>query len=207
MTSIEDCTILESECDQTVIVSSSVRKINGHQEENFSVSKSAIVKLLGSKLTKSSQRSTNLIAALSPLHCSPKKFSRDSCLGKISTISNSHDKLQDDFEIMSEAASSVGCISPRTIVNTPKSINEREGHRRYSSCDLDSLYEGIKILDSYLACRSPNVNHEHRQSVTMILFGTPKHGSTCNRIASSHQTRREKYMRARTWHSSEDASN
>lgn len=203
---VEDCMILESECDQTAIVSSSARKINGRHEEDFFISKNAIVKLLGSKLTKSSHRSTNLIAALSPddtLRCSSTKFSRDS-----STISNSCDKLQDDFEIVSEAASNIGCITPRTMANTPndtpkRHINEHKGHRRYSNCDLDSLYEGIKILDSYLACKGSNC--EHRQPITMILFDTPKHGSTCNRITSSQQTRRERYMRGRTWRSSEDA--
>lgn len=216
--SVEDYKILESECDQTAIVPFSARKINGHQHgEDFSVSKNAIVKLLGSKLTKSSHRSTNLTAALSPcntLRCSSTKFFRDNYVSKISTISDSCDKLQDDFEIVSEAASNIGCISSRTVANMPndtpkRHINEHKGHqcnRRYSSCDLDSLYEGIKILDSYLACRSPNVSHEHRQSIAMILFGTPKHGSAYNRITSSQQTKREKYMRARTWRSSEDAS-
>lgn len=214
VTSVEDREIPESECDQMAIVSSSTRKIDGHQEEEFSVTKSAIVKLLSSKLTRSSNRSTTLTAALSPcntLHRSSKKFSRDS---KISTINSSCDKLQDDFEIVSEAVSSVECTSPRTMANTPndtpKSISgaqERPCDRRHSSCDLDSLYEGIKILDSYLARRNLKVGHEHRHSmVTMILFGTPEHGSTCNLIASSQQTRRERYMRTRTWRSSEDAS-
>ncbi|XP_071572815.1 uncharacterized protein Culd isoform X1 [Temnothorax nylanderi] len=216
VTSVEDREIPVSECDQTATVSSSARKIDGHQEEDLSVSKSVIVKLLGSKLTKSSHRSINLTAALSPcdtLRCSSKKFSRDRCVSKISTISNSCDRLQDDFEIVSEASSSVGCLSPRTMTNTPNdtpiSINRyRRCHcnRRHSSCDLDGLYEGIKVLDSYLARKSPNVDHEHRQSVTMILFGTPKHELTCNLIALSQQTRRERYMRARTWRSSEDAS-
>ncbi|XP_011874047.1 PREDICTED: uncharacterized protein LOC105565445 isoform X2 [Vollenhovia emeryi] len=210
VTSVEDREI--PECNQTAIVSSSARKIDGHQEEDFPLSKRAIVKLLGSKLTKSSHHSTNLTAALSPcgtLRCS-SKFFRDSC---VNTTSNSYDKLQDDFNIVSEATSGVGCIGSRTTVNTPsgtpKNINGYHGHccaRRHSSCDLDSLYEGVRVLDSYLARRSPNIGHEHRQSVTMILFGTPKHGSTCNLIALSRQTRRERYMRARTWRSSEDAS-
>jgi len=214
--SIEDCQVLESEHDddQTAIVSSSARKIDGHQEEDFSVSKSAIVKLLGSKLMKSSHHSTNLTAALSPcntLCCSSKNFSHDNCVNKNSTINNSYDKLQDDFEIVSEAISSVG---PRIMTNTPsdipKSVTQgyREHHSdwRYSSCDLDNLYEGIKILDSYLARKNSNIGYEHQQSVTMILFGTPKHGSTCNLIATSQQTKRERYMRTRTWRSSEDAS-
>ncbi|KYN31704.1 hypothetical protein ALC56_13843 [Trachymyrmex septentrionalis] len=149
------------------------------------------------------------------LHCSSKKFSYDNCVNKISTINNCCDKLQDNFEIASETASSVGHISPRTRANTlndtPKRMscitqNHRLRHsdRRHSSCDVDSLYEGIKILDSYLARRSSNINHEHRHSVTVILFGTPKHGPTCSLIASLEQTRRERYIRARTWRSNEN---
>ncbi|XP_018310649.1 uncharacterized protein Culd isoform X1 [Mycetomoellerius zeteki] len=210
----EDCQIPESESDQIAIVSSFVRKIDEHQEEDLFASKSAIVKCLGSKLTKPFCHSTNLATTLSPLHCSSKKFSCDSCVNKISTINNCCDKMQDNFEIVSEAANSVGHISPKTIANTlndtPKSMscitqNHRLRHsdRRHSSCDVDSLYEGIKILDSYLARRSSNINHEHRHSVTVILFGTPKHEPTCSLIASE-QTRRERYIRARTWRSNED---
>lgn len=219
MINIEDRQIPKSEHDQAAIMSSSARKIDGYQEEDFSVSKSAIIKLLGSKLMKPSHYSTNLTAILSPcdtLHCSSKKFSRDSCINKNLTLSNSCDKLQDDFEIVSEVTSSVGCIDPRTMANTPSDMPKnviqshrgRHTNRRHSSCDLNSLYEGIKILDSYLARRSSNVINEHRQSATVILFGTPNHGPTCNLIASSQQTRRERYRRARrrTWRSSEDAS-
>lgn len=218
MTSVVDREILESECDQKAIVSSSARKIDG-QEEDFSVSKSAIVKLLGSKLMKlPNYHNVNLIATPSlcnTLPCSSKNPSRDSCVNKISTIStcNNCDKLQDNFEILSDAPSSVKYTSPSPRANTsndtPKSVighRERHSDRQHFSCNLDSLYEGIKILDSYLACRSPNVSHKHQQSVTVILFGTPKHESTCNLITSLQQTRRERYMRARTWCSSEDAS-
>ncbi|KAG5327000.1 NETO1 protein, partial [Acromyrmex heyeri] len=214
----EECEIPESECNQIPIVSSFVRKIDEHQEEDPFVSKSAVVKCLGSKLTKPFYYSTNLTTTLSPcntLHCSSKKFSYDNYVNKISTINNCCDKLQDNFEIASEAASSVGHISPRTKANTPNDTPKRiscitQNHRlrhsdrRHSSCDVDSLYEGIKILDSYLARRSSNINHEHRHSVTVILFGTPKHGPTCSLIASSEQTRRERYIRARTWRSNED---
>lgn len=214
VTSVVDREILESEYNQKAIVSSSARKINEHREEDFS--KSAIVKLLSSKL-KLPYHSANLTAIPSlcdTLHCSFENPSRDSCVRKISTIStcNSCDKLQDNFEIVSEAVSNVECTNPRTMANTssdtPKSIIGLGHHsdRQHFSYNLDNLYEGIKILDSYLTCRNPNVGHEHRQSVTVILFGTPKHESTCNLIASSQQTRRERYMRARTWRSSEDAS-
>ncbi|KYN01842.1 Cubilin, partial [Cyphomyrmex costatus] len=213
----ENCQMSESERDQIAIVSSLVRKIDEHQEEDFFVSKSAIVKHLGSKLSKPFYHSTNLTATLSPcdtLYCSSKKFSYGSCINTISTINNCCDKLQDNFEMVSEATSSVECISPRTIANTPndtpKSIscitqNHRlHSNRQHSSCNIDSLYEGIKILDSYLARKNFNINHEHRHSVTVILFGTPKHRPTRNLIASSEQTRRERYIRTRTWRSNED---
>ena len=212
----EDYQISESERNQIPIVSSFMRKIEEHQEEDPFVSKNAVVKC--SKLTKPFYHSTNLTATLSPcntLHCSSKKFSYDNCVNKTSTINNCCNKLQDNFEIASETASSVGHISPRTRANTPNDTPKRmscitQNHRlyhsdrRHSSCDVDSLYESIKILDSYLARRSSNINHEHRNSVTVILFGTPKHGSTSSLIASSEQTRRERYICARTWRSNED---
>ncbi|KAL6264656.1 hypothetical protein P5V15_004756 [Pogonomyrmex californicus] len=208
--SIDDREMPESECDQTAVTSTI-----GHQEEDFFISKSATVRVLGSKLTKPLHHSANSTAISSPcntLRYSSRKFSRDNCVGKNSTIStcNSYDKLQDDFEIVSETASSNG--SPRTMMNTPsetpKSIvrRRRRSDRRSFSCDLDSLYEGIKILDLYLARKSPNIDHGHRQSVAVILFGTPKHEFARNQTASSQQTRRERYMRARIWRS-EDIPN
>ncbi|KAL0131148.1 hypothetical protein PUN28_002605 [Cardiocondyla obscurior] len=205
-TSVEDCETPMLKHDQRTIASS-VTKINEHQED-FPPSKSAVIKLLGSKLTKLYHRN-NL--TYNSLRCSSKKFFSDSCV-KISTISNSCEKLQDDLEIVSEATSSIEYISPRTMTNTPittPKINSYRRHchcdRRCSSCDLDSLYEGIQILDSYLARRSLNINHEYRQSTAVILFGTPKHGST-NNLFTSRQRRRQGYMCARSWRSSEDAS-
>ncbi|XP_029676589.1 uncharacterized protein LOC115243600 [Formica exsecta] len=212
----------ELECDQTAIASSSAEKIDDHQEEDFSLSKSTVVRILGSKLMKPLYHSANSTAASSPcgtLHHSCRRFSRDSCVTKISTISpcSSYDKLQDDFEIVSEAASSLGCTTnSSTMANTPsgtpKSVvgqrSGRSGNGRpgYTSCDLDSLYEGIKILDLYLARRNINVSHGHRQSVAVMLFGTPEHGPTRHPVATPRQITRERHVRARIWRSSEDAS-
>ncbi|CAL1684988.1 unnamed protein product [Lasius platythorax] len=210
----DDC---ELERDRTAIAASSAGKIDAeHQDEDFSASKSTIFRLLGSKLTKPSYHSANSTAASSPcdtLHHSCRKFSRDSCITKISTIStcSSYDKLHDDFEIVSEVASSLGCITnSSTMANTPsgtpKSVVGQRGRSGHTSCDLDSLYEGIRILDSYLAHRNVNVGHGHRQSVAVMLFGTPEHGSARHPVMSSRQTTRERRMRARIWRSSEDAS-
>lgn len=202
----DDC---ELERDKMMIASSSAGKIDEHQEEDFSVSKSTIVRLLGSKLKPSSANSTAASSPSGTLHHSCRKFSRDNCITKISTMStcSSYDKLQDDFEIVSEAASTTNSNTPS---DTPKIVVNRygrcNGRSRHTSCDLDSLYEGIKILDSYLARRNINVGHGHRQSVAVMLFGTPEHGSVHHPAASSRQTAREKYVRARTWRSSEDAA-
>lgn len=165
--------------------------------------------------------SANSTAASSPcgtLHHSCRRFSRDSCITKISTISpcSSYDKLQDDFEIVSEAASSLGgTTNSSTMANTPSGtpksvISQRSGQSGNSqpghiSCDLDSLYKSIKILDSYLARRNINVSHGHRQSVAVMLFGTPEHGPTRHSVVASRQTR-ERRVRTRIWRSNEDAS-
>nr|XP_012225023.1 PREDICTED: uncharacterized protein LOC105673750 isoform X1 [Linepithema humile] len=214
--SIDDREVPQS--DRTAIASSSTGKTDEYQEEDFSVSKNAIVKLFDSKSTKPSHHSANSTATSSPsqtLRRSSREPSHDSCVTKISTISAcSYDKLQDEFEIVSEVASSVGCTTnPSTAANTPSNVPKniidkrgRFGSQRYSSCDLDSLYEGIQILDSYLARRSLNIGHGSQQSVTVMLFGTPEHGSTRDRVASSQQTRKKRCMHARIWHSSEDAS-
>lgn len=210
----DDC---ELERDQTVIAASFTGKLDAeHQEEEFSASKGTIVRLLGSKLMKPSCHSANSTATSSPcntLHHSCRKFSRDSCITKISTIStcNSYDKLHDDFEIVSEVASSTGCImNSSTMANTPNDtpkniVGQRRGPR-HTNCDLASLYEGIKILDSYLAHRNVNIGHGQRQSVAVMLFGTPEHDYTRRPVMSSRQTAREWYMRTRIWRSSEDAS-
>ncbi|XP_014480677.1 PREDICTED: uncharacterized protein LOC106747558 isoform X3 [Dinoponera quadriceps] len=216
----DDREIPEPENDRT-IASTSAKKTNDCQEtEDSSISKHVIIRLLGSTLTKPSQQGASLTstAASSPTSGTPFReassrklsvCSRDSCFTRISTLSacNSYEKLQDEFEIMSEAASPSKIAS--TSNGTPRNILGRRGSkRRYSSCDLDSLYEGIRVLDSYLARRNLNVSHGHRQSVAVMLFGTPEHGIARNPTGSSQRTTRElrERMRARIWRSSEDAS-
>ncbi|XP_032688264.1 uncharacterized protein LOC116852233 isoform X2 [Odontomachus brunneus] len=205
--------------------STSMKSPNEYQEtEETLKSRNALVRLLGSKLARPSHQSTSLnsTATSSPSFgtlrgASSGKFSacsRDNCLTKISTVSacNSYEKLQNEFEIVSEAAS-VGCTtSPSTMASTPsvtpKSVLPRRGSkRRYTGCDLDSLYEGIRALDLYLARRNHNVTHGQRQSVA-VIFGTPKHGIARDPGGSSRRTTRElrERMRTRIWRSSEDAS-
>ncbi|XP_029171750.1 uncharacterized protein LOC114941072 isoform X2 [Nylanderia fulva] len=206
----------ELERDQMVIATSSTGKLDAeHQEEDFSVSKSTVVRLLSSKLMKPCH-SANSTATSSPcntLRRSCRKFSRDSCITKISTIStcSSYDKLHDDFEIVSEVASTPGCITnssttANTPSDTPKNIVGQRRRPRHTNCDLTSLYEGIKILDSYMAHRNVNVGHGQRHSVSVMLFGTPEHDYTRRPVLSSRQTAREWRMRTRIWRSSEDAS-
>lgn len=207
---------LKLEPEQTANITTN--KTDEYQEqENSSAAKTVILKLLSSKLMKPSYHSADSTAVSSPCDTicrSSRNFSHDSCTTRISTIStcNSYEKLQDEFEIVSEVASSGGCATnPSTIANTPSNtpknvIGRRRpcNDRQYPTCDLDSLYEGIKILDTYLARRSINVDHK-RRSVTVMLFGTPEHGLTRDRL-SQPPTRRRR-MHARIWHSSEDALN
>lgn len=179
----DDHETLETESDRMLaIASTSAKRTNEYQEtEDSSISKNAIVRLLASKLAKSPPRgaSSSSTAASSPSsgtlrEASSGKFSassRDSCVTRITTVSacKSYEKLQDEFEIVSEAAS-VSCTScPSTMASTPSGtprniIGRRGNKRRYSGCDLDSLYEGIRVLDSYLVRRNLNVAHGHRQS-------------------------------------------
>ncbi|XP_020299717.1 uncharacterized protein LOC109863691 isoform X2 [Pseudomyrmex gracilis] len=191
-------------------------KTDEYQEQDSSTARTVILKLLSSKM-KPSYHSADSTAMSSPcdtMRRSSRNFSHDSCTTRISTIStcNSYEKLQDEFEIVSDVASSVGCATnPSTIANTPSNTPKNViGRRRpcndqqYPTCDLDSLYEGIKILDTYLARRSINVDHK-RRSVTVMLFGTPEHGLTRDRL--SHPPTRRRRLHARIWHSSEDALN
>lgn len=206
--------------------STSMKSPNEYQEteEVASVARNAIVRLLGSKLAKPSHQSASLnsTATSSPSFGTPRGASSgrfpacDNCLTRISTVSacNSYEKLQNEFEIVSEAASVACTASPSTMASTPSvtprnALTRRGSKRRYSGCDLDSLYEGIRALDLYLARRNHNVAHGQRQSVAVMLFGTPKHSGTARDPGgSSRRTTRElrERMRTRIWRSSEDAS-
>ncbi|XP_012282727.1 uncharacterized protein LOC105700960 isoform X2 [Orussus abietinus] len=155
-------------------------------------SKSSIIKLLGSSRNSTSPRRTGTAVSASSTppgtlgrSCrnSFRKVSvrsRDSCVSRISNItgSNSYEKLQDEFEIISETASVF--TGPSTLANTPidtpkiTSRNRSLSLRRYSNSDMDSLYEGIRILDTFLARRGNGVSARN-QSVAVMVFGTPEH--------------------------------
>ncbi|EZA55435.1 uncharacterized protein LOC105279175 [Ooceraea biroi] len=178
-----------------VTASSSARKTDEYQD--LSTSNRAIVRLLGCKLLKPSSHcsfSLSSTVASSPcdtLRRSSRKFSRDSCVNKISTVStcDSYEKLRDNFEIVSETTGNHECTT--TPIDRRRSvINEetRRSNRRHSSCDVDSLYEGIKILDAFLARRNLDVDHGCRQSIAEILFGTPRHNFTRGRAARRKRT-------------------
>ncbi|XP_015185503.1 PREDICTED: uncharacterized protein LOC107071221 isoform X2 [Polistes dominula] len=204
-----------------------MRRENEEDEDDTSSPKNAIIKLLGNSCSRHSRSSSisNVnstaisTAASTPYGTLGKSFrkvsvcSRDSFATKISTISvcNSCEKLHDEFQFVSEAASVIGATNPSTMANTPistpKIINlQRRRVRRYSSCDLESFYESIKVLDSYLAHRGTSSNHQapRRQStIAVMLFGTPEHsGRRLTGISrSADGTIR---TRTRIWHSNDD---
>ncbi|PBC32446.1 Neuropilin and tolloid protein [Apis cerana cerana] len=105
---------------------------------------------------------------------------RDRYLGKTSTTVGS---MVGSYEKLSNGELETA-IRRHLHDSEPTSIDlwsERGGvggnYRRYSSCDLESLYEGIRILDGFLARRGLTVSHPRRKkSVTVMLFGTPEHG-------------------------------
>ncbi|KAK2584190.1 hypothetical protein KPH14_006617 [Odynerus spinipes] len=171
------------------------------REEEESSPKNAIIRLLGlSTPCGTMGRSFRKVSVCS----------RDSYATKISTISvcNSYEKLQDEFEFVTEATSVLGTTNPSTMANTPistpKFINlQRRRARRYSSCDLDSLYEGIKVLDSYLARRGRSTQGHRRSTVAVMLFGTPEHAG--RRIAGvSRSAEGTIRARARVYRSTDD---
>ncbi|KAI4502147.1 hypothetical protein M0802_002829 [Mischocyttarus mexicanus] len=174
------------------------RKMIKETGEEGSSPKTAIIRLLSSSCSRHSRSSSisNVnstaisTAASTPCGTLGRSFrkvsvcSRDSYATKISTISvcNSCEKLHDEFQFISEAASVIGATNPSTMANTPSStpkiINlQRRRVRRYSSCDLESFYESIKVLDSYLAHKgTSSSNQARRQStIAVMLFGTPEH--------------------------------
>lgn len=192
------------------------------EDEESSYSKNSIIRLLGGRSGKlQGNGSTNASTAASTpygsFRGSSRKYSvcsKDSHATKISTISscNSYEKLQDEFEIVSEAASIICHTNPSTLANTPSETprrmeGQRRRSRRYSSCDLESLYEGIRVLDGFLLRRGGlPATHGRKQSVTAVmLFGTPEHGA--------YRLRRDRNFdhegvrirgAARIWRSSED---
>ncbi|XP_031835630.2 CUB and LDLa domain isoform X2 [Nomia melanderi] len=155
-------------------------KVAGKEEpEDSHRSKSAIVRLLGSRAGRWQCGSGCSTASSSP--CGTFKrpaarmfsvCSRDGPVGRMGSTS-SYEKLSNgEFEV--GRSRTLLHVSDPTLID---SCGQRRRARRYSSCDLESLYEGIRVLDGVLARRSVAVAHGHapKQSVTIMLFGTPRH--------------------------------
>lgn len=105
---------------------------------------------------------------------------RDRYLGRTSatvgSMVGSYEKLSNG-ELETAIRRHLHASDPATIDSWPERGGVGGNYRRYSSCDLESLYEGIRILDGFLARRGLTVSHPRRKkSVTVMLFGTPEHG-------------------------------
>ncbi|KAK1124600.1 hypothetical protein K0M31_005975 [Melipona bicolor] len=96
----------------------------------------------------------------------------------IGALINSYEKLSNGELRASPGRRSMHASDPVSIGSSRGNV---EGCRRYSSCDLESLCEGIRILNELLARRGLAVAHGRKQSVTVMLYGTPRHGSTTRR--------------------------
>lgn len=162
--------------------------------------KNGIIKLLGNSRVKSPCKINRYYStpSSSPVSTIGKSFMRnnysrkysicshDSYATKISALSasSSYEKLNDDIEILSEYSSNYDFNSSNnTPFNTPKNQNVRplslapSCFEHCAKCDLDSLYEGIRRLDSFIARRENNVNCTGNSSRAATLFGTPSHFS------------------------------
>ncbi|XP_076648123.1 CUB and LDLa domain isoform X1 [Halictus rubicundus] len=166
-----------------------------HQDEtDFYRSKNAIVRLLNSRTGRWHCGSGSSTTASSPCGTFKRSArmlsvcSRDGHrLGGMGTTS-SYEKLSNvDFE-----------IDRRTLLHVSDPIlidscSQRRHSRRYSSCDLESLCEGIRALDDVLSHGSYAVAHAHararKQSVTIMLFGTPKHRTIRRRTSDEDPAR------------------
>lgn len=159
---------------------------------------STIVKLLGARMGKwqNGSAGSTVASTASSTPCatfgrSMRKLpicSRDGYLGRTSTIGSisSYEKLCNGE--LEESRMNLHASDP---VSIGSSYRERRGYRRYSSCDLQSLYEGMRILDGFLARRGLAVAHARKQSVTVMLFGTPEHGAIRRRPIGEEATIRE----------------
>lgn len=176
------------------------------EEESCSRSRSAIIRLLGGKAGRwqSGSGSPTVASTASSTPCggtlrrSASRFpvcSRDNYIGRMSTIgsTSSYEKLSNrEFEVEFELGRERGSMraSDPAAVGSARCEQRRRG-RRYSSCDLESLCEGIKALDGFLARRGLTMTHGRKQSVTVMLFGTPDHGTIRRRAAGETETGRQ----------------
>ncbi|XP_017880021.1 uncharacterized protein LOC108624916 isoform X2 [Ceratina calcarata] len=157
-------------------------------------SRSTIVRLLGARKRQhsgsgGSMASTTTSTPRGTLRRSVRKFSvytRDGCFRRTSSSASairsisSYEKLNNsEFERGNLHAS-----DPAMIAYGQRRVCARS----YASCDLESLYESIKILDGFLA-RKGLVPHNRKQSVTVMLFGTPEHRTIRRRDTGNEEER------------------
>ncbi|XP_015124274.1 uncharacterized protein LOC107046224 isoform X2 [Diachasma alloeum] len=145
--------------------------------------------------------------------------SKDSYLTQLSFISPCRSLdggLMSEFEIISaDDASILSNTNDSTLfnapVNTPKIMphviacqNNYRKNRHYSKCDIESLYENIKILDTFLARQNNNTatNLVGAVQTTAPLFTTPRYYTT-RPERFNYQT--NFFNRIRGWRSSDDA--
>lgn len=139
-----------------------------------------------------------------------RKFSicsYDSYTTKITALStsSSYERLHDDFDIVSEACSvislntrmSTPSSTPMIVKKRPISLN-KPSSSRYTNCDLESLYEGIEILDSFLTKHEMNSVNSSKNSSIVMLFGTPNHSKKRVRKArgSKYEVERKRFWRS-----------
>ncbi|XP_078045991.1 CUB and LDLa domain isoform X2 [Augochlora pura] len=186
---------LESEPNQlTESVPTAVAE-RDQDETDFYRSKNAIVRLLGSRAGRWQCGSASSTTASSPCGTfkRPSRMfslrSRDGHVGRFGGMgsTSSYEKLSNvDFEI---GHRTLLHVSDPTLID---STNQRFHARRYSSCDIESLCEGIRALDGVLSHGSYTaVTHGRNQSVTIMLFGTPKHGMIKKRISKEDLVRQQ----------------
>ncbi|XP_033342685.2 CUB and LDLa domain isoform X1 [Megalopta genalis] len=164
-------------------------------ESDFHRSKNAIIRLLGTTAGKWQCGSANSTTASSPCGTFKRPVrmlsvrSRDGYAGRLGGIgsTNSYEKLSNvDFDI---GRRNLLNVSDPTMIDAN---NQRVHARRYSSCDIQSLCEGIRALDGVLGHGSYTaVARSRNQSVTIMLFGTPRHGMIQRRISKEDPVRQQ----------------
>ncbi|XP_033221378.1 uncharacterized protein LOC117175714 isoform X2 [Belonocnema kinseyi] len=191
--------------------------------------KTVTSKLFGnSKIVNKSHQSmtlnSNNFATVSPSLCGPfgKSFRRnglsrkfsicsyDSYATKISALStsSSYERLHDDFDIVSEACSVISLNTRmNTPISTPRIIKKRHmplakpSSSRHTNCDIESLYEGIRIFDSFLAKNGMNSVNSSKNLSIVTLFGTPRYSK--KRVPKARDSEHE-LERKRCWRSTGD---
>lgn len=147
-------------------------------EQSCCRSRSTIVRLLGARTGRLQRGSGGPTATTTTT--STRKFSvypRDGHVGKVPRIgsTSSYEKLSgDEFEITRKT---VLYASDPTSIDSGDQRRRVRRVRRYSSCDSDNLCEGVTVLDGLLVRRGVAVARGRKQSVTVMLFGTPAHGT------------------------------